>query len=75
MPSHPFRRRYKRPFRGDVAILRQRFRQESQSAEEIDLAAYRLWLSEKGIDPDTGRMTPSGLAFFQDCLTQDRTRK
>jgi hypothetical protein len=70
MLSCPFRLRYKWPFRGDVALLR-RFREETRNTEEIDLAAYCVWLSEKGIDPDTGCMRPRGLAFFHDCLIQD----
>lgn len=29
---------------------------------------FRSWLRHHGIDPDTGRMTVDGLAFFQACL-------
>jgi hypothetical protein len=47
-------------------------------AEELDLNSfgetYRAWLTEKGIDPDTGRMTMAGLAFFEELVAQDNER-
>ena len=36
---------------------------------ESDL--YAAWLRSKGIDPETGRMTEEGLAFFQRCLENE----
>ena len=36
---------------------------------------YYGWLRSKGIDPETGRMTIEGFAFFKALLDADRSRK
>ncbi len=36
---------------------------------------YRVWLTARGIDPDTGRMTLDGLNFFKALLDADRSTK
>jgi hypothetical protein len=35
---------------------------------------YRAWLTEKGIDPATGKMTEAGLAFFRSLVERRRER-
>ncbi len=35
---------------------------------------YRAWLDEHGIDPDTGKMTLEGLAFFEQLVTVQNAR-
>ncbi len=39
-----------------------------------DDRAYADWLREHGIDPETGKMTPHGLAFFEQLLTEQNAR-
>jgi hypothetical protein len=36
---------------------------------------FRAWLRTHGIDPDTGKMTLDGLAFFEALLAADNDRK
>ena len=36
---------------------------------------YLEWLRSKGIDPETGRMTLDGLAFFKESLDAERLAK
>jgi hypothetical protein len=38
------------------------------------LADYASWLRAKGINPDTGRMTPDGLAFFESLIRAQNAR-
>jgi len=33
--------------------------------------AYRDWLHNHGIEPESGQMTDAGLAFFKACLEED----
>ena len=35
---------------------------------------YHGWLRSKGIDPDSGKMTLAGLAFFDELLAEQNTR-
>jgi hypothetical protein len=39
------------------------------------LADYAHWLRTRGIDPDTGKMTAAGIAFFKSLLDEDRSAK
>ncbi len=70
----------KRLFAADTTLLRARFADEfhlSRSAAEVPsrLAAYREWLRERGIEPETGHMTTAGLAFFKACLEQTNSTR
>jgi hypothetical protein len=38
------------------------------------LADYADWLHSKGIDPQTGAMTPQGLAFFEELVAEQNAR-
>ncbi len=63
----------KRLCAADTPLLRARFAEDlhlSHGAADVpsQLAVYREWLCERGIEPETGRMTAAGLAFFKDCL-------
>lgn len=67
-PKHP-----KRLFAADILLLRARFADEfhlSRGAADVPsrLAAYREWLRDRGIEPETGHMSTAGLAFFKTCL-------
>jgi hypothetical protein len=67
---------------GDNPLLRRAF------ARERDLGAepfhrhfpaalrpdYEGWLCQRGIEPQTGRMTPAGLAFFKSLLDGENRR-
>ena len=35
---------------------------------------FRSWLEHHGIDPDTGKMTLDGLAFFEEVVAQQNAR-
>jgi len=35
---------------------------------------YRAWLTAKGIDPATGKMTDDGLAFFEQLVNEQNAR-
>ena len=66
--NHP-----KRLCAADSSLLRERFAEalhlrHGAADVPLHLAAYREWLCERGIEPETGRMTAAGLAFFKDCL-------
>ena len=77
----------KRPKRlpGDTPLLRDRFMQDFDFPpgsihryprwSEGVFDTYYEWLREKGIDPETGRMTLEGLAFFKQLLEDDRRKK
>jgi hypothetical protein len=74
-PKHP-----KRLFAADTPLLRARFAEETHLAGgAVDvpsrLTAYREWLRERGIDPETGRMTTAGLAFFKVCLDEKNSTR
>ncbi|MFZ0889033.1 MAG: hypothetical protein WA005_11315 [Candidatus Binataceae bacterium] len=67
-PKHP-----KRLFAADSALLREKFPGDFQlSGGPADVPsvpdAYREWLRSHGIDPESGKMTEAGLAFFKACL-------
>lgn len=84
-PRHPKR------LQGDNELLRRRYAQEMAQlmaesgpppAPEIPADEsypihehYSRWLRDKGIDPDTGRMTLDGFAFFKEVLDADRLSK
>ncbi len=36
---------------------------------------YVEWLRERGIEPETGKMTDEGLAFFKELLDADNDRR
>lgn len=81
----------RRPFVGDNPVFRAAFREDCTPGQAPsprcpgvvlglfaagdELAAYRVWLHANGIDPDTGKMTADGLAFFKNLLDSDRARK
>jgi hypothetical protein len=74
-PKHP-----KRPFAADTPLLRACFADEfhlSHGAADVPsrLAAYREWLRDCGIEPETGRMTTTGLAFFKSCLEKKNSTR
>jgi len=80
----PFRRNRTR-LSGDNPLLRARYRAElgtvpsfhaleaSGGAEALS-SSYRAWLEHHGIDPDTGKMTAAGLAFFNELLLEQNAR-
>jgi hypothetical protein len=69
---------------GDKPLLRRAFEEEmydEAKARDPEVVAvimngpyrdrrYRQWLEEHGIDPDTGKMSLNGLAFFDALVTQ-----
>jgi len=70
----------KKPTRlaGDIALFRRAFLHECgidpAAADFRDYpelhGSYRAWLSVRGIDPTTGKMTDKGLAFFRALLDE-----
>jgi hypothetical protein len=49
----------------DNPLLRHHYEQQKEAAE-LDLNQdYADWLQHHGIDPHTGKMTESGVAFFK----------
>ncbi len=42
--------------------------------DEESLLDRDEWLQSKGIDPDTGKMTAAGLAFFQQLVAEQNDR-
>ncbi|MFZ0888200.1 MAG: hypothetical protein WA005_07090 [Candidatus Binataceae bacterium] len=69
-PKHP-----KRLFAADSALLRQKFAADFHlSGGPADVPsvsdAYREWLRDHGIEPESGQMTVAGLAFFKACVEE-----
>ncbi len=83
----PLRRKPKR-LPGDKPLLRRAFEEEmydEAKARDPEVIAvimngpyrdrrYRQWLLEHGIDPDTGKMTLEGLAFFEQLVVEQNER-
>jgi hypothetical protein len=85
---HRASRRNTKRIPGDNPLLRRAFEREFELPDrelerryyvatfQVQLnQTYRDWLRAKGINPDTGEMTPEGLAFFKMLLDEDRSRK
>ena len=89
--SPPRNRPLKRRLRGDNPVFRQLYvREHSLQSDLFERSAadrwlsvtygpesdlYAGWLRSKGIDPETGRMSEEGLAFFKRCLEMDELRR
>jgi len=78
------RRRPKR-LPGDNPLLRRAFVAEQAADFEAHVGRplttrdelgkpYHAWLRLHGIDPDTGKMTSSGLAFFEQLVADQNAR-
>lgn len=81
----------KRRLQGDNPVFRQFYvREHSLQSDLFERSAADRWLSEtygpesdlyagwlrsKGIDPETGRMSEEGLAFFKQCLEMDARQR
>jgi hypothetical protein len=59
---------------GDNALLRAHFREVFASDPNEDRITYARWLRAEGIDPDSGRMTAEGLAFFRSVIEEANAR-
>ena len=68
---------------GDNPLLRRAFIAEYASESQTGAAQgrgnlgepYRQWLTARGIDPDSGKMSAEGLEFFKTLLDADRASK
>jgi len=69
----PLRRKPKR-LPADNPLLRREYDRQLKAARFWTFLAYAEWLQRHGIDPDTGRMTPTGLAFFERLVADQNTR-
>ena len=47
-------------------------RRLAERPDEFD-GSYRTWLIARGINPDTGKMSDTGIAFFKSLLDEDRS--
>jgi hypothetical protein len=68
----PRRKKAKREGVGDNSLLRAAFKQE---LTDNPLLKYDKWLSKKGVDLTTGKMTETGIAYFKTLLDHDRLNK
>jgi hypothetical protein len=64
-----FREAYARHYGMDASFVVDRGHSPDACAD------YAAWLRSKGIDPETGRMTVDGLAFFERLLAEQRASK
>jgi hypothetical protein len=72
---------FKRLCAADTPLLRARFTREfaldrNSTYRSAFWERYEQWLREHGVEPETGRMTKSGLAFFRSCVEDnDRSKR